>query len=170
MKGFNKIGVMICFFALSLLFLASESQCQYGFPHNYGSYWQTLYNQPYQNHPNWNRSNPFTSYNPYQNQMAFVNPSSGRQAPYFRQNNQYQINSYGSFNSNYGYPGPYNNEYNLFNSHYYGNNYVGNDGYSLSGDSYDGPSTYFHLLPSDYILRNDPYTLAQQAKRDLQED
>lgn len=168
MKRSYKSCVIIYLFFLSFIFLASESQCQYGFPHNYGNYWQTQYNQPYQNSSNWNWANPFIGYNSYQNQMAFVNTSSGWQAPYFQQNNQYQNNFFGSFNSNFVFSGP-SSEYNLFNSHYYDNNYVGNNSYNLSDDSYDGPSTYFHLLPPNY-MQNDPYFLAQQAKRDLKED
>jgi len=65
-------------------------------------------------------------------------------------------------NSNFVYPrlaSAYSNGNNFNNTSYYGDIY---DGYVLPYGS--GPSTYFHLLPSNY-MRNDPYFLAQQAKR-----
>ncbi len=170
MKQFYKIAFIVC---LAFLYwcLPLTAQCQYGFPYNsYGGYWQAQYNQPYPNFSSRIGTNPFTAYNQYQNQMVFTNPSAGWQSSYFQQNspqqfqqnNPYQIGPYGNTNPNLAYPrlvSAYSSGNSFNNSSYYGDNY----GYVLPYGS--GPSTYFHLLPSDYILRNDPYTLAQQAKR-----
>jgi len=144
---------------------------QYGFLYNsYGGYWQAQYNQPYPNFFSRIGTNPFTAYNQYQNQMAFTNPSAGWQSSYFQQNspqqfqqnNLYQIGPYGNINSNLASShlvSAYSSGNNFNNSSYYGDNY----GYVLPYGS--GPSTYFHLLQSNYIMNYDPYTLAQQAKR-----
>jgi len=84
MKQFYKIAFIVC---LSFVYwcLPLTAQCQYGFPYNrYGGYWQSQYNQPYPNFSSRIGTNPFTAYNPYQNQIAFTNPSAGWQSSYFQ--------------------------------------------------------------------------------------
>lgn len=150
MKKYCKIALIFC---LAFLFccLPLTAQCQYGFPYNtYGGNWQPQYNMPYPYFPNRIQPNPFMAYNPYQNQMAFMNPSQGWQLPYFQQNTRYQTGPFVNLNP-------------------YLSSYLPNTGNNFYNSSYnEGPSTYFHLLPN-YML-NDPYTLAQQAQRARNED
>ena len=174
MKRACKGAFIVC---LSFFYwcLPLPAKGQYGsLYYSYGGYWQPQYNQPYPNFSSRIGANPFSAYNPYQNQMAFRNPSAGWQSSYFqqnspqqfRQNNLYQIGPYGNINANLASShllSAYSSENSFNNSSYYANNY----GYGLPYGS--GPSTYFHLVPSNY-MRNDPYFLAQQAKRNLQED
>ncbi len=167
MRQFYKI-VIVIFLSFLYWCVPLTVQCQYGFPYNsYGGYWQLQYNQPSPYFSRQIRTNPLTLYNPYQNRMASMNPGSAGQSPYFQQNNPYQfqqngayqIGPYGTMNLNSAFSrlaSSYLSGNNLYNSSYYGSDY-GNV------IPYDGHSTYFYLLPN-YML-NDPYTLAQQAKR-----
>lgn len=167
MKNFLRFFCFLPVFLYCCLPLTAQSQ--YDVPFNsYGGYWQPIYNQSYLNYSNRLWANPLTAYNPYQNRIAFINPSQGWQAPYLQQNNQYQIGPYGNININFGYPrlvSAYSSGNNSYISPYYSSHYSN----GFPENSYDGPSTYFHLLP-DYFMMNDPYTLAQQAKRDLNEN
>ena len=102
MERSYKFFYIIILVFISFLFLSSKSQCQYGFPYSsYGGYWQPQYYQSYPNFSNWLWTDPFTAYNPYQNQMAFVNPGPAWQSPYFQQTG---YNPYG-FNMPYNYRG-----------------------------------------------------------------
>jgi len=152
MKGFYKNIIIIYSLIFCLFFLASPSQCQQWYPSGIGGYWQSQYYQPYPNFSSRIGTNPFTAYHAYQNQNAFRNPSAGWQSSYFQQNspqqfqqnNLYQIGPYGNINSNLASShllSAYSSENSFNNSSYYANNY-----------------------PSNY-MRNDPYFLAQQAKR-----
>ena len=84
MKGFYKNIIVMYSLIFCLFFLASPSQCHQWYPSGLGGYWQSQYNQPYPNFSSRIGTNPFTAYNPYQNQMAFTNPSAGWQSSYFQ--------------------------------------------------------------------------------------
>lgn len=165
MERAYKIFLILSLVFISFLFLSSKSQCQWANP-TYGGYYQPLtYESPgdpyysyqgyryYQPQFNWLWTDPFTAYNPYQNQIAFVNPGSAWQYPYFQQTG---YNLYG-FNMPYNYGG-YESSYVSFQP-YYGL-------YSPLGIS---PSSYNSYGPAfmpgtgwlnPYQIINNPFSLS----------